>query len=758
MFDDYHCIENQGVHQLVTFFLEHTPPTCHICLTTRADPPFPLARLRSRGLLTEIRARELAFTDAEITELYASLGHALSAQDVALLESRTEGWIAGLQLAGLSIQGKNDVSAFIRRFSGTHRYILDYLMEEVLGNQPDTMQEFLLQTSILDRLCGDLCDAVLERTDSQTVLEHLESSDFFVFALDEERQWFRYHHLLADVLRHRLKQVNAPVIPDLHNRAAYWFAGRKLYPEALTHAFAAHNDDLAGSVLEILAKRVWEGGTAFSLLHWFEQLPGKTLSLNPNLAVFYAKELLYSGQGQQAHELLVKTEQSLPMIDRIDDAEKQIISGSIATMQALMLMYRGDIPAQLQQCDRALDLLAGYQSPWLAIATGLAGIAYYWDGPGNIRKAKQLLEEAARLDQSGNAYAHLTREMQYAMILKAQGQLSQAYQLDSGLLDFARRHRLDKTGMTGAILTELGDILCERGQCEQGIAMITKGIELAEKAGTTMIRWLNYTNLTRAYLYQGNYAKAKQTLDTTFELLKKERLASWYLCQTSAMQGHLLLLTNDLAGATHWAEQRQLAHDAEMIHIREQEYLVYARLLIAQQQYDTALDVLNRMLAIAEPDTRVRASIEMHLLKSMALHYQKQADAAVREAAHSLALAEEGGYTNLFLLEGPLAAKLIQDVLTAPDMACSRAYIQCILDAFPDMPRAVKRNLFPDELSEREIDVLREVAQGFSNKEIADRLYISLNTVKSHIKQILSKLDVKNRTDAVRKGRELGLV
>lgn len=709
-------------------------------------------------MLTEIRARDLAFTDQEIAEFYANLGHVLSTQDVALLESRTEGWIAGLQLAGLSMQGKTDVSAFIRQFSGTHRYILDYLVEEVLANQPAPMQEFLLQTSILDRLCGDVCDALLERTGSQTILENLESSDFFLFALDEKRQWFRYHHLLADVLRHRLKQVHSECIPKLHNRAAQWFADQKLYTEALVHALAARNHNLAGSVLQILAKRIWEGGAAFSLLHWFKQLPDETVALNPNLAVFYAKELLYGGQGLQAYELLMKTEQSLAGFAETNDTEKRILSGSIATMQALMLMYQGDIPAQLQHCKRALELLAGHPSPWLAMATGLAGIAYYWDGPGNVRKAKQLFEEAARLGEGENAYALLTRNMQYAMILKTQGQLLQAYQLDSNLLDFARQHHLGQTGMACAVLTELGDVLCERGQCQEGIALILKGIELARKAGTTMIRWLSYTNLMRAYLYQGDYASAKQTLDATFELLNTERLASWDLCQTAAFQGRLLLLNHDLDNAVRWAKQRQLTLNAAMTHIHEQEYLVYARLLIAQQRYEAALDLLDRMLAIAEPDTRIRASIEMHLVKGIALHHQKQAWAAVNEVARALTLAEADGYINLFVLEGPLVAALIHDVFAAPNVTCSRVYMQQILDAFPAPPRVVQREFFTDELSARELEVLRCIAQGMSNQQIGECLYISLNTVKTHLKHIHSKLDVSNRTEAVARGRELGLV
>jgi LuxR family maltose regulon positive regulatory protein len=348
--------------------------------------------------------------------------------------------------------------------------------------------------------------------------------------------------------------------------------------------------------------------------------------------------------------------------------------------------------------------------------------------------------------------------MQYAMILKAQGQLSQAWQLDNELLDFAERHRLSQTGMTGAVLTEMGDILGEQGRCEQGIAMIGKGIELAKKTGTTMIRWLSYTNLTKAYIYQGSYTEAQRTIHDTFDLLKKDHLASWYLAQTSALQGRCLLFRDDLRGASQWAEQRQLSPEAEMTHIHEQEYLVYARLLIAQKHYDVALDLLDRMLAIAEPDTRIRAAIEMHLLKGIAQHYKKQTDAVVREVGRALTLAEEGGYISLFLMEGPLAVKLIQDTLAGVEGTCSRSYIQRIIDAFPDIPHAVKHELSPDALSEREIDVLCEVAQGFSNKEISERLCISLNTVKSHMKQIFSKLNVKNRTEAVRRGRELGVV
>ena len=760
VFDDYHCITNPQIHQLLTFFLEHAPPTCHLCLTTRSDPPFPLARLRSRGLLTEIRARELAFTQEEISAFYQALGMKLSDTDTSLLRDRTEGWIAGLQLAGLSMQNVQNSSDFIRKFRGTHRYIVDYLVEEVLQSQSPEMQDFLLQTSVLDRLCGELCDTVTGQKTSQHLLEQLEASDFFIFALDEERHWFRYHHLLSDVLRQRLKHAHETLIPELHQKAAHWFAEQQFESEALQHAFAAEDYDFAAKILERMAERIWEGGSRFSLLHWFEQLPEEFLTSNLQLSLFAAKEQLYAGKMQEAEQMLLdlersvqdrKHEENVPSFDNL--------TGRMMTMRIILAMYRGDIPTLLQYSEQALQLLPEEDNVWLAMVATMMGVAYYWDGPGHIRKAKELFAESLAMNKHENAYFHLLYHVQILMVEKTQGALNLAFEQYTALYRFAEEQRLAHSSLAGVILSELGDILMEQYQIERGMEYILQGLELSEKTDIPTMRWWAYNMLAKAYLYQGEYTRAQSAIDDTFAWLEQKQMASWYTSISQARQGQVFLLSGDLERAVQWAEEQNLRPDDELSHIRELQHIVYSRLLIARKEYKCALALLDRLLAMTESHTRFHAAIEVHLIKAMLFYRQKCPEDAAQEVVQALALAEPGGYITYFLQEGPSMAELIRNAvkLKHSRYAFSLEYAKRVLAAFPNLPTASHPELL-DDLSERELDVLRCLAQGMSNQGIADTLYVSLNTVKTHLKRINSKLDVTNRTEAVARGRELGLI
>ena len=760
VFDDYHCITNSQIHQLLTFFLEHAPPTCHLCLTTRSDPPFPLARLRSRGLLTEIRARELAFTQEEISDFYQALGMELSETDTSLMRDRTEGWIAGLQLAGLSMQNAQDSSDFIRKFRGTHRYIVDYLVEEVLQSQSPEMQDFLLQTSVLDRLCGDLCDAVIGRKTSQHLLEHLEASDFFLFALDEERRWFRYHHLLTDVLRQRLKHAHETLIPELHQKAAHWLAEQRFESEALQHAFAAEDYGFAAKILERMAERVWEGGSRFSLLHWFEKLPEEFLTSNLQLALFAAKEQLYAGKMQGAEQMLLDLERSLQGRTREENVPSlDNLTGRMMTMRILLAMYRGDIRTLLQYSEQALQLLPEEDNVWRAMVATMMGVAYYWDGPGHIRKAKELFAESLAMNKHENVYFHLLYRVQVLMVEKTQGALNLAFGQYTDLYRFVEKQRLTHSALAGIILSELGDILMDQYQIERGMEYILQGVELSEKTDIPTMRWWTYNMLAKAYLYQGEYTRAQSAIDKTFAWLEQKQMASWYTSISQARQGQVFLLSGDLERAIQWAAEQNLRPGNELSHVQELQHIVYSRLLIAQGDYDSALRLLDRLLTMTESHTRFHSAIELHLIKAMLFHRQKRPEDAAQEVAQALVLAEPGGYITMFLQEGLVMAELIRSTvkLKSHKYSFSFEYAKCVLAAFPDAPTASHPELL-DDLSERELDVLRCLAQGMSNQAIADSLYVSLNTVKTHLKHINSKLDVANRTEAVARGRELGFL
>jgi LuxR family maltose regulon positive regulatory protein len=770
--DDYHTLESSAVDNALAFLLERLPAQMHLVIATREDPHLPLARLRAQGQLTELRAADLRFTSSEAAEfLNQVMGLGLSAEDIAILESRAEGWIAGLQLAALSMQGRRDAPSLIQSFTGSHRFVLDYLIEEVLEQQPESIQTFLLQTSILNRLTGSLCDALTGQDNGQQTLEYLEHANLFVVSLDNVRRWYRYHHLFSDLLRQRLHQTQASLQSELHSRASTWYQGNGLKEDAVDHALAAKDFERAAQLIAGQVDATWKRGEHAKILGWLNALPREQLSSRPHILIFQAWMQLEDGTYGAAERSLQAVERALRSIDgkaSADDTREfgQLntahLKSRVSVMRAMMAFHRADVPSITRFSHEALEHLPEEDLSWRGIAAMALGDSHYIDGDMNA--ANDALSEAIRISRvAGNVYITAYTSIKLAIVLQYQGRLLQALNTCRELMAFLNSNGLSQSALAGLVQAQWGEILWDLDDIDRALQLTTKGIEINQyEIDVTNLVWAHLV-LVKLLYAKTDLTGAMETILRLEEIERESHVPPWIVSRVAAWKAKIWLKAGNKDALHQWVQERLLSTDDALLFVREVEYLVLARILILRGELEDAVNLVERLIERAQAGGRVTRQIEMLLVLALAVKEQGDADKAMATLSKALSLAEQGGHLRIFVNEGPPMAHLLYEALRreiAPD------YVRRLLGAFPNAEpeQAVPPIATPgpgelvEPLSERELEVLQLVAIGLTNSEIASRLFLSVNTVKAHTRNIYGKLGVHNRTQAVTRARALGVL
>ncbi len=765
--DDYHVITAEPIHRALIFLLEHLPPQMHLIIATRADPPLPLARLRARGQLTELRAAELSFradeADAFLEEV---MGLHLSPRGVTTLQTRTEGWIAGLQLAALSLQGKPDVSGFLPAFTGSHRFVLDYLSEEVLSRQPTSVQTFLLQTSILERLSGSLCDAVTGQQESQAMLEALERANLFVAALDDERQWYRYHHLFADLLRSRLQQATPALLPELHRRASTWYEQHDLISEAVNHARLSLDHECTIRLIEQHTHTLALRGQAHTVLKWLHTLQGDLVRSHPRLYFSQALLLLFTGQLAEALLCLHDAEQTASHIAPADEA--QTFLNQVATVKVYILFHQGDLASSVELAEQA-DQLAE-RPVHVREATGLIA-AHGLLVSGDVRRIgeQRVTRLASPLEASSDVFAfgvfvHLTSILLQARRLRLQGRLRRAASTYEQMAQVQGDHE-------GALIHPgycfgLGELRYEWNDLDAAERLLEQGREALGGPLTLAADYIaqGYSTLARLHQARNNNTGALEIVEAFVRLAEARQFAPAQMAFARAVRAQLDLMGGNLAAAVRWAEASSLTAEDELAYPREREYLTLARVRIAQGRLDPAgpflpdaLRLLERLREDAEAKARTGSTLEILILQALSLSAQGKGTESLPVLNRSLTLAEPGGYVRLFADEGtPMVTLLLQ----AHAGGILPSYVATLLAACNVHVESAPLRISPlvEPLSERELEVLRLLVAGLSNRAIAQELIVAVGTVKRHINSIYGKLAVQSRTQAVARAQALHLL
>jgi LuxR family maltose regulon positive regulatory protein len=786
--DDYHVIEAQAVDAALTFLLEHLPPQMHLVIATREDPQLSLARLRVRGHLTELRATDLRFTPGEAaTFLNQVMGLGLAAADVTALETRTEGWIAGLQLAALSLRGRADIPGFIRAFTGDNRYIVDYLVEEVLQQQPEPIRRFLLQTAILDRLSGPLCDAVTGQQDGHAQLAALERGNFLVVPLDDGRHWYRYHHLFADVLAAHLRAEQPEQVATLHRRASAWHEQQGAVAEAIRHALAAADFAHAADLVEQALPAMFRSRQEATLLGWFKALPDALIHVRPVLSVGYAHALLANGAFDGVEDHLWDAEQWLdPPADRrarpdtpaaamvvVDQEEFRRLPGAIAVARAGRALARGDVPATVQYARRARDLVPEEDHVRRGSVAALLGLASWTSG--DLEAAHRSYTEAmAHLQQAGHLSDVIGCAIAQADIRLAQGWLHAAMSTyERGLqLATAQHPEGTRSVLRGAADMHVGLSAIHREQNDLPAATqhLRRSKELGEHLGLPQNPYRWCVAMARIQQAQGDLAGALALLDEAERRYVGDFSPNVH--PIGAWKTRVWVAQGRLGEALGWARAQGLAVEDDLSYLRECEHITLARVLLARYKSDEAergvqqaMGLLERLLQAAEAGERTGSVIEILVLRALAHQAQGDMPAALRPLERALTLAEPEGYVRIFVDEGPPMAQLLRAAVAGGIMP---AYTDRLLAAFAaaQQPSAGEAPLHTapvsqimiEPLSQRELDVLRLFQTELSGPEIAAALMIGLSTVRTYTKGIYGKLNVTNRRAAVKRAAELDLI
>ena len=783
--DDYHLIEAQPIHDALTFLLKHLLPQLHLVIATREDPHLPLARLRARGQLTELRAADLRFSSSEAAEfLNQVMGLDLSAGDIAALEARTEGWIAGLQLAAVALQGtlavqgtsatqgQGDTGGFIQSFTGSHRFVLDYLIEEVLEQQSESVQAFLRQTAVLDRLTGPLCDALTGQGNGQATLEMLEHANLFIVPLDEERRWYRYHQLFSDLLRQRQNQSQPEQVPVLHHRASAWYEQNGFAEEAIEHALRAGELERAAHLIEEHVDTMWERGEHLKLRRWLAGLPMELVCSRPHLCILHAWDLFTSGQHDAAEQRLQAAEKALgagtgPATETPPGARGPLsgpdrirIQGRVAAIRAFLASYRGDLPGTIQYAGQALEALPGEDLNWRSTAAIALGDAYSFRGElAAAYRARLQAMEASR----GGGNIHMIASLKLADVHRQQGQLQRTLAICQQQWQFARETGISQTVVAGWLMAIWGETLAELDDLDGALRQARKGVKLTERGKDVMvIGWSNLC-LMRVLFSRGDIAAADKIVQKMENIARKHDVPPFITNPMAAWQARIWMAQGNLDAASRWVDERGLEPDGGPTLLREMEYMVLARILIAQGRWAETAKLLQRLLEAAETGGHTSREIELLMLQALAAQAGGQPARAMTALESALLLAEPGGFVRIFVDEGPPMARLL---LETAAHGIAAEYSHRLLAAFPAVepaqpsPPSTPAPAFAlvEPLSERELEVLQLVAQGLTNQEIATRLFLSLNTVKAHSRNIYGKLGVHSRTQAVATARALGVL
>ena len=766
--DDYHAIHSLPIHSQVDFLLEHMPHGMQLVLVTREDPLLPVARLRARGQVLEIRQEELCFTLPETADfLEKALGASSSTENVAALEQRTEGWIAGLQLAALSMQGASDPKDFIQAFTGSNRYVLDYLIEEVFKRQPAEVQDFLLKTSILERLCAQLCDA--EAGDpaggSQAILEGLDRSNLFIIPLDQSRTWYRYHHLFSELLQLRLRGSPDQEEAGLHMRASRWFEAQGHTAEAIQHALAAGDWQQALRMIQSVRDDMLRGGEAASLAGWYRRIPEELLLADPNLCLNTCWALLLSAQFELASPLLSRLEQAMQA--------EPVFLGHVAAARAFLERGQGNHARMIEELERALRLLPKDEMNSRGLVAINLGLAYWH--MGKMEAAERILEQALEAAQAtGNTYAAITAVIFQGRVLAVRGQLKQAARVFEQALEQGGQIPINYLAHL-----DLSQLYEEWNDLEASQRHLEQALVLCERSGNLEFLVAYHLMKIRLSLAQGNIVEAHHRLEKIQEFIRSGKVPAPTALRAIPAQLQVTLAQGDLEAAGRL--ENQLPEDTDTHSFYRYLGMAKAQLYLAQGRLQEARATLAWLYARAEAGGWKYGRLAVRILQSLAAESREEALDCLGEA---LEMGQPENFTRSFVEGGEKIKLLIEDFrlqiekraryAVAVDQDRMSAYTARLLDAFSKQPGVQglqiknkkqetknenqETGILIEQLSGRELEVLRLVTEGLSNREIAGKLIISPGTVKTHLHNLCGKLGVRNRTEAAVKARELGLV
>jgi LuxR family transcriptional regulator, maltose regulon positive regulatory protein len=781
--DDYQCITSPAVHEQVTFLLEHCPSTFHLMIASRSDPPLPVSRLRARGQTVELRASDLRFTETEAAQfLNEIMGLRLDALSVAVLEERTEGWITGLQMAALSMRDREDVSGFIKGFSGTNRYILDYLLEEVLASQPGEIQRFLLYTSILERLTAPLCDDIVKTfglsnitsyKSSNEILEHLERANLFLVPLDDKRQWYRYHHLFADLLRARLDQVYPGISIQLHASAAVWFEKNGLTLDAIHHASLISDLEWIERLIEQNYIEMANHVEMSSIRFWIGKLSKEAITQRPWLCLYEAMSCAWFGQLEEAKLWLDVAEKRIKDADSALDAQTML--GFQTYVKSRITAMQGDTRRAIELCQEALGIIPG-DNLGLQIDFRIT-LGYEYFLYGDFTNAGQVLQEMIRSGIHARAINNLVAG--YAILSRMhvyQGRLHDAYDLLQKAAQFFQDERGQPLGVNGLIEVEIAALLCEWNDAEAALSHLTQGLGVIPMWGKADDLCLAYITFSRIQLALGNRIKASEAIEKAAHLIQTCGVFSEARNAVEAAQVKLWRIQGDWSAVERWSATLENCFGSCDPSRFEDEStrITQARVFIARNKPGEAIRLLSNLEEPARVSGRNGRLIEILILKALALQEVGGSVEAESTLTNCLELAESSGYMRIFLDEGAQMKQLLTQWSVHNKTSAMHNYCIRLISQFaPELPRKwtegrdfftrgefarISGQVLVESLSHREIEVLQLIAQGKTNQEIARQLILSPGTVKAHTASIYRKLDVANRTEAVSQARQLGIL
>ena len=758
--DDYHAIETPEIHEGIAFLLDHLPAQLHLVISTRADPPLPLARMRVAGHLIEVRAADLRFTAEEASAYFRHVaGLDLDASAVAALEGRTEGWIAALQLAGLSMQGRDDVAEFIAGFAGDDRYIVDYLVEEVLHRQTDAVRSFLLQTAILARMTGSLCDAVTGQERGRATLEQLDRANLFLVPLDDRREWYRYHHLFADVLQTRLLNEQPDQVPLLHRRASEWHEQNGNRSEAIRHAIAGRDFERAADLVELAMPETTRYRQDALRRTWLETLPAEIVRRRPVLSNLFAGTLLVHGETEGVaaylHDAEAGLNGELGETRYADEEAFRTLRGSIEIHRAGLARLTGDVSGTIRHASAALELVDDRNELGQGSAGALRALAQWANG--DLDAAEHgYVEAMGRLERAGYLSDVVGCSITLAEIRRTKGKLSNALEVYERGLRLATAS--DSIVVRGAADMHVGiaDVLRERNELDRAESHLAAAAELGEENGLPQNPYRSRLATARLKQARGDLTGAIELADEASERYFTDFSPS--VRPPSAVRARMLIVAGELDEASRWPHDQGVFAEDDVTYVREFEHATLARLLVAQGRATDALRLTARLLAAADAGGRHGSAIDVLVAQSLAFGAVGDARKALASLDRALEIARREGHVRAFLDEGPPMLTLLRRAskeAVAADVAS--ALLAAAESGRTARPSTSDRGLV-EPLSERELDVLRLLAGDLDGPAIANELFVSLNTVRTHTKNIYAKLGVNSRRAAVRRGVDLGLL
>lgn len=766
--DDYHLIEDQPIHNALNFLIENAPPQLHLVVLTREDPPFPLARLRATDQLTELRSANLRFKENETTQfLNEIMGLKLDTKSVNMLERRTEGWVAGLQMAALSIRDRENVSGFIEGFSGTNRYILDYLLEEVLERQPAEVQDFLLSASILKRFSVPLCDAVMgDSGQSAAIIEYLERANLFLVAMDHERNWYRFHHLFTDLLRTRLqKNRTNEELTILHTRAGQWHEQNGFVYEAIYHASLTKNHKWVEYLIDQNYMEIFQRKDSVSIRYWTGELRDEIIYISPRLSIHEANSRAWFGQLDDADVLLDKAENSIQ--DEYSSLENQALLGYLKYIRGRITAMRGDFDKAIELCLNAWQRTPTSNQALLGGIGVMLGYGYFLNG--DFTHAIETLENTIQSGKkSGAINTTIGAYCVLARLYAIQGRLHEAYRLYQEAENFIKGTKEQHRGAMSIVNVGFAELFYSWNDLEAGLRHIQRGLEdlpLWSKADDIALANILFAQIQQA---QGNLSSAEKSIEKASQVIRTNGVFSESrdAVQTAEFQFRLKRENSVSVGHLMNSLENRLQSKNPLRFENELPLITLARVYLSQDKFDDAKKILADLEDTAQAAGRTGRLIQIMILQALAFQHSSETTQALSKLTRCLTLAEPEGFVRVFVDEGKTMQALLTQWLSYAEAKYLHEYASHLLSQFetePDLSTDGQEKASPvgdliEALSTREIEVLGLIAQGKTNKKIADQLIISPGTVKAHTSSIYRKLDVTNRTEAVARARKLDLL